>query len=122
MQRRHDHFEGGLFLEFRVRIDRDAPAIIADCQSVARFQRNLDAIGMAGHRFVHRIVEDFCSKVMQRPLIGAANIHAGATPDRLEPLQHLDRGCIIVIGRVATRLACKEIRHADDIRIAESLR
>ena len=57
---------------------------------------HLDAAGMAGHRFVHGIVENFGGQVMQRAVVGAADIHAGAAAHGLQPLQDLD-----VLGGIA---------------------
>ncbi len=57
---------------------------------------NLDAGGKPGDRLVHRIVERFGGKVMQRALVGAADIHAGAAAHRLQPFEDLD-----VLGRIA---------------------
>ena len=45
---------------------------------------------MAGHGFVHGIVDDFRRQVMQGVGVGAADIHAGAAAHRFQPLQHLD--------------------------------
>ena len=78
--------------------NRHAAAIVADRQPVARLQMKVDPTGMAGHRLIHRIVEDFGRKMVQRPLVGAADIHAGAVPDRLQPFQNLDIRCVIAIG------------------------
>src|SRR3546814_16156397 len=36
--------------------------------------------------------------MVQRPLVGAADIHARAPPDRLQPPQHLDRGGVIIVA------------------------
>ena len=65
---------------------------------------------MAGYRFVHRIVEDLGRQMVQRPFVGAADIHAWPPPDGLQPLKNLDilggiglgRGALIVekVGRV----------------------
>ena len=53
-----------------------------------------------GDRLVHGVVEHLGEEVMQRLLVGAADIHAGAPAHRLEPLEHLDVGCGIgVVGR-----------------------
>ena len=51
---------------------------------------DLDEVGMAGQRLVHRVVDDFGEQVMQRLFVGPADIHAGAAPNRLQPLQYLD--------------------------------
>ena len=90
MQRRHDDFERRFLLEFRMRIDRDAAAIVGDGQEPVGRKLDLDEGGVAGHRLVHRIVDDFGEQVVQRLLVGAADIHAGTPPHRLQPFQHLD--------------------------------
>jgi len=51
---------------------------------------------MAGHRLVQRVVENLGHEVVQRPFIGADDLHAGALADGLQPFEHLDRGGIIV--------------------------
>ena len=90
VQRRHDHFERGLVLELRMRIDRDAAAVVGHGDKAIGFHLDLDEIGMAFERLVHGVVDHLGEQVMQRLLVGAADIHAGAPAHRLEPLQHLD--------------------------------
>ena len=51
---------------------------------------DLDEGGVAGQRLVHRVVDDFGEQVMQRLFVGAADIHARAAPDRLQPFQDLN--------------------------------
>ena len=64
-------------------------------------QLELDAAGVAGHRLVHGVVEHLGDQVVQRALVGAADIHAGPAAHRLQPLQDLD-----VLGGIAgARLA-----------------
>ena len=60
-------------------------------------------VGMAGHRFVHGIVDDFREQMVQRLLVGAADIHAGAAAHRLQPLQHLDVVGGVGVGTGARR-------------------
>jgi len=75
---------------------------------------------MAGERLVHSIVDDFGEQVVQRLLVGTADIHAGPPAHRLEALEHLD-----VLGGVAAfagaarrgsarapRIAAPRLRHA----------
>ena len=52
-------------------------------------------VGVAGHRLVHGIVDHLGEEVVQRLLVGAADIHAGPAANRLEPLQHLDIGRVV---------------------------
>ena len=82
-----------------MRIDRDAAPVVADRQMVARAQRHLDPRGMARHRLVHAVVEHLGGQVMQRALVGAADIHARPAPHGFQPLEHLDRGGVIGFGR-----------------------
>ena len=96
MQRGHDDFEGGFVLEFGMRIDGDSASIVAHDQDIVRLQLDLDAVGVARHRFVHRIVHDFGGQVVQGPFVRAADIHAGPAPHRFEPFQDFD-----VLGGVA---------------------
>ena len=95
MQRCQDHFQRRLVLEFRVRIDGDAAPVVGHRQAAILVERHLDPVGVSRDGLVHRVVEDFGEEVMQRLLVGAANIHARPPPHGLEPLQHLD-----VLGRI----------------------
>ena len=82
-----------------MRVDRDAAAVVGDGQAVAGLERDLDAAGVAGDRLVHAVVDDLGGEVVERARVGAADIHAGAAADRLEPLEHLDRGSVVAVGR-----------------------
>ena len=82
-----------------MRVDRDAAAVVGDGQAVAGLERDLDAAGVAGDRFVHRIVDDLGGEVVERAGVGPADIHAGAAADRLEAFEHLDRGSVVAVGR-----------------------
>ena len=75
---------------------------------------HLDPAGMAGDRLVHRVVERLGGEVMQRALVGAADIHAGPAAHRLQPFEDLD-----VLGRIAvvvelSRQIIEEVGHAAD--------
>ena len=92
MQARHDDLEGGDARKFRMVLDRNAATIVGDGQEAVLAQMHFDAAGMAGNRLVHRVVDDFGEQVMQGVGVGAADIHAGATANRLEALEHFDVG------------------------------
>ena len=102
VQRAHDHFERRLVLEFRVRIDRDAAAVVGHGDEAVGIKLDIDEARVAGQRLVHRIVDHLGEQVVQRLLVGAADVHAGPPPDRLEPLQHLD-----VLGGISR---CRRMR------------
>ena len=55
--------------------------------------------GEAGDGLVHAIVDHLGGEMVERPLVGAADIHARAAADGLQPLEHLDRGRIVTFGR-----------------------
>ena len=105
VQRGHDHLQRRFVFELWVRIYRNAAAVVAHRQHVVGLQLDLDPRCLAGHRLVHGVVEDFGGEVMQCALIGAADIHAGPAPDRLEAFQNLD-----VLRRVAARRGSRRCR------------
>ena len=100
MQHAHDHFERRFLREFRVRIDRNAAAVVGHGEEAVRAKLHLDEARMPRQRLVHGVVDRLGEEVVQRLLVGAADIHAGAAAHRLEPLQHLDVvGGIAALGR-----------------------
>ncbi len=111
VQRAHDHFERRLVLEFRMRIDRDAAAVVGDADEAVGVELDLDEGGVAGQRLVHRIVDHLGEQVMQRLLVGAADIHAGPAAHRLQALQHLD-----VLGGVAGLACARRVRPRGPVR------
>ena len=90
VQRAHDHFERGFFRELGMRIDRHAAPVVDHGDEAVGRHAHVDPVGVAGERLVHRIVDHLGEQMMQRLLVGAADIHAGAAAHRLEPFQHLD--------------------------------
>ena len=80
-------------------LDRDATAVVEDGQTVADIERDLDAAGVTGDRLVHRIVDDLGGEMVERAGVGPADVHARPPPDRLEPLEHLDRGRVVAVWR-----------------------
>jgi hypothetical protein len=92
-----DHLQRGFVGEFRVRVDGDAAAVVADGDGMVFVKLHLDAAGMARHRLIHGVVEHLGHQMVQRAVIGAADIHAGAFADGLQPLQHLDGGGVVAL-------------------------
>ena len=90
MQCRQNHLERRLVAEFRVRIDRNAAAVVGNRQRAIGGERHLDTIGVACDGLVHGVVEHFGGEMVQCPFVGAADIHAGAPAYRLEPFENLD--------------------------------
>ena len=108
MQRGEYDLQCRLTREFRVGIDRNAATIVGNDQLPIRRQSDLDAGGVACNRFIHGVVEHLGGEVMQRPLVGPADIHARAATDRFQPFEDFDIDGIIFRG---SRRSGKQIRH-----------
>ena len=70
---------------------------------------------MAGDRFVHTIVDNFGSEMVERAFVDAANIHPRSLANRLETFENLDCRGIIVTGfglgwRVGTEQIIRHVR------------
>ena len=107
----HDDLERGLARIFGMRVDRDAAAVVEDGQAVAGLQRDLDAAGVAGDCLVHRIVDDLGGEVVERALVGAADVHARAAADGLQALKHLDRGSVVAFGCGRGGVGSEQVGH-----------
>ncbi len=73
---------------------------------------DLDAVGVAGDRLVHGVVEHLRHQVVQGALVGAADVHARALADRLQPFEHLDVGGAIGAGLGVVAEEIGRVRHA----------
>ena len=114
MQRGQDDLESGLVLVFGVRVDRDAAPVVGDRDVTVGIQRDLDEGRVPGDGFVHRVVDDLGEEMVQRLVVGAADIHAGPPADRFQALEDLDGGRVILIrfgrGRLRLGRACSLAR------------
>jgi hypothetical protein len=111
VERGHDDLERRLAGVLRVRVDRDAAAVVGDGQAVAWLQRDLDAVGEAGDGLVHAVVDDLGRKVVERAVVGAADVHARAAADGLEAFEHLDCGCVVAFGRGGSGRRGEQVGH-----------
>ncbi len=84
----HDHFQGAHFFD-RVRVDRDAAAVVEHDDGVVLLERDVDLVAMAGQRLVDRVVHHFVDEVVQAVRAGRPDIHAGTLADMLQSLQYL---------------------------------
>ena len=76
---------------FGVDVDGDAAAVVADGNAGIGVDLYGDGGGVACQSLVNAVVHHFVDHVVQaRPIIGVADIHAGAFADRLQPLENLD--------------------------------
>ena len=102
------------FGKARMRVDRDAAAVVADRDAAVGGELDLDARRVAGDGLVHRVVDRLGGEVVQRPLVGAADIHAGPAANRLQPFEDFD-----ILGRVAVgrlwRNGVEEVGHLAEV-------
>ena len=63
------HIAAGFFGELGVALDGDAAAIVFDRDAAIDVDRDAHRGGVAGHRFVDRVVDDFVHEVVQAALV-----------------------------------------------------
>ena len=92
-----DHLDAGDFVG-GVDVDRDAAAVVADADGAVDVDVDLDAGAEVGEMFVDGVVEDFGNAVVEGPLVGAADIHAGLLADGFEALEFAELGGVVGVG------------------------
>src|SRR5690606_22902937 len=102
VQHRHRQLDARQLLG-RMDVDRDAAPVVDDGDGVIGVDRDVDLRAEAGERLVDRVVDDLVDEVVQPARPCRADVHAGALPDRLEALQHLDLPCVVAVLRLALR-------------------
>ena len=81
-------------------IDGNASAIVCDGSGVIGVQAHVDRVAVTFQGFVDRVVDDLPEAVHEAPVVGRADVHAGALAHGLEPLK--DREVPrVVVGCVA---------------------
>ena len=73
-----------------VHVDRDAAAVVDDRDAVVLVDRHVDVVAVAGERLIDGVVDDLVDEMVQTALARAADVHARAHADGLEPLEDLD--------------------------------
>ena len=96
-----DNLERGLLLH-GVLIDRDAAAVVGDADAAVLAQDHRDVAGVARHCLVYGVIDNLVDQVVQSPLAGGADVHAGALADGVEPLKDGDRAGVVGHGRRAS--------------------
>ncbi len=86
VQRRQNQFHAGDFI-LRMNVHRDAASVVADRNRTVHVNGHLNFVAVPRQMLVHRIVQDLAHAMVQRPLVRAADIHAGLLADGLQPLQ-----------------------------------
>jgi hypothetical protein len=69
----------------RVRVHRDAAAIVVDAAATVGQQGDADAGTETGHRLVDRVVDDLPDQVVETSQTGGADVHAGAFANGSRP-------------------------------------
>ena len=98
MQLGHDDFERRLARHLRMVFHRNAAAVVADRQEALRVHMHFDEVRVSRDCLVHRVVDDFGEEIVQRLLVGAADIHAGTHAHRLQPFENANGRGIVGIG------------------------
>ena len=92
-----------------MRIGGDATPVVTHGDMAVFMQFQLNPGGMARDGLVHRVIDDFRDHMVQRAIVLAPDVHAGAQAHVLHILKNLDRRGIIFLG-VALRTG-KKIGH-----------
>src|ERR1700688_3025759 len=96
MEDRHDDLDRRqAFLG--VHVDRNAAPVVLDRTRSVLVQDDPDVLGVAGERFVDRVVDGFVHELVEAPLGGVADVHAGALANSLEAFENLDLLAGIVV-------------------------
>jgi hypothetical protein len=83
----------------RVPADRHAATVVDDRDHVVLADGDVDLVGVAGHRLVDRVVDDFPDEVVQPAGIRRADVHARPSANGFEALEDLDAGRGVVRAR-----------------------
>ena len=94
VQHGHDDLNSGLVLG-GVLIHGNTAAIILYANSTISLDGHVNFGGVAGERFVDRVIYDLVDQVVQTALSGRANVHAGALANRFQTFQHGNIGCTV---------------------------
>ena len=69
------HQLNGRDLPFRMHVDRNATAVVADGARAVRMDGHVDVCAKSGQMLVDRVVEDLVNAMVQTALVGVADIH-----------------------------------------------
>ena len=110
VQRAHDHFERGLVLELRVRIDGNPAPVVGYADEAVGLHLDLDETRMSVEGLIHGIIDHLREQVMQRLFVGAPDIHARTPAHRLEAFEHLDvAGGVASLGRARGPASARDL-------------
>jgi hypothetical protein len=102
---RHEYELGRRPAVLGLDVGGDAAAVVDDLDTAVGQQGDVDVRGVARHRLVDRVVDDFVDEVMQPRRAGRTDVHPRAFAHRFEAFENGD-----VLG--AVRLCAIVIAHA----------
>ena len=103
----HDFGGGAMLVVVVLDVGRDAAAVVDHRYRVVGVDDDLDVVAVSGQRLVDRVVEDFEHHVVQARAVGrVADVHAGPLAHRVEALQDLDAGGIVVVAVLSRLRLC----------------
>jgi hypothetical protein len=90
-----------LALLHRVQTDGDATAVVDDPDAAVGKDRDVDLVAVTGQRLIDRVIHHLVDQVVQAPLAGGADVHAGALANGFKTLEDLDRTSVVIVFRHA---------------------
>ena len=92
-----EHYLNGGNALFRVNVDRYAAPVVGDGNRAFTGYLDRDGVAVACQRLVDGIVDYLDDKVVKSPLVGRADVHAGALSDRLKSLKYLNLAGVVIV-------------------------
>ena len=105
VQFRIDDFERGK-PGLRVDTARDAAPVVLDRDRAVRIERDAHRVADPRLHLVDRVVDDLVNEVVKPACGGRPDIHSGAFPDRLQPLQYPDVTVLVLFRFEVCLLGC----------------
>src|SRR5881409_63760 len=95
VEHRQRHLDPRLLLGL-VNVDRNAAAVVDHGDGIVLVDGDVNPGGKTGQGLVHRIVHHLVDEMVEATPGHRSDVHRRAAPDRLEPLQDLDRVGLVV--------------------------
>ena len=118
VQRGHHDLRGGNFFAVDVHVvDGNAASVVDYSDGVVEVDGDFNFVGMAGERFVNRVVDDFINEVMQTQFARRTDVHRGAFAHGFHPAEDFDRvGGVVSVGDFAV-LVFRVVLQVDALRV-----
>ncbi len=103
-------------------VDGDAAPVVEHRHRAVGVQGGDDQVAVAGQGLVDGVVDQLPDEVVQAPVVGRADVHAGTAAHRLQPLQHLDLLRPVVAAALAAAAGRLPGRRGRRLRTSRRLR